>query len=145
MRVEDKSAYQVALESKEYFRRMFDLSIDKDRMMSMMPGMIKFLAVRPDRKEYILNFMPPMMDSIGLKPTPDLLVEMMPYVVSAIDDRPGLGDIVFNDVMPDMLGTFGLKMDSGTMKKVMPQMMGLMVRHPGLIPAMMRAMPKLMK
>ena len=81
----------------------------------------------------MLDAMLPMMRSIGVTPGPDLLVEMMPYVVQLLDEEPRLGRRVFK-LFPTMLGAFGLKMDWPVMKRVMPDMMGLMARHPRLIP-----------
>lgn len=79
-----------------------------------------------------------------MEPTPGLLVEMMPYVVELLDEEPALGKRVF-ELFPNMLVAFGLKMDWPVMKRVMPDMMGLVFRHPGLIPPMMKATPKMMR
>ena len=140
---EGRTGRQVAEDISVMYGKMFDLNITREKMMGMMPGMLRFMSRRPDRVQPILEAMLPMMRSIGVEPGPDLLVEMMPYVVQVLDEEPSLGRRIFR-LFPTMLGAFGLKMSLPVMAKVMPSMMGLMLRHPRLIPPMMLAMPKMM-
>ena len=90
-----------------------------------------------------LNTMLPMMDDMGIEVNDDLLIEMMPGVVKAVDMVPHLGGKVFQRMVP-MMKTFGLKMNFYIMKNVMGMMIKMMVKHPRVIPAMMIAMPKMM-
>lgn len=138
-----RTGRQIAADISTMYGVMFNLNMSRAQMMGMMPGMLKFMARRPERVAPILATMLPMMKQIGVEPTPDLLVEMMPGVVSLLDEDPSLGRRVF-ELFPTMLAEFGLKMDWPVMKRVMPDMMGLMLRHPGLIGPMMKAMPKMM-
>ena len=125
------------------YAKMFDLSLSKDKMMDMMPGLLLFLARRPEMVEPALGIMLPMMDDMNIEINDDLLVEMMPLVVKAVDHEPGLGGAVFQRMVP-MMKAFDLKMNFSVMRRVMPMMMGMMVRHPGGIPTMMMVMPKMM-
>ena len=133
----------VAEEVVGNFEEMFDLSLSKDKMMDMMPGLLLFLARRPEMVEPALNTMLPMMDDMGIAVNDDLLIEMMPGVVKAVDMAPYLGGRVFQRMVP-MMKTFGLKMNFYIMKNVIGMMMKMMFKHPRVIPAMMMAMPKMM-
>ena len=137
------SGKDVAQETVTNFQTMFDLSLTKDKMMDMMPGLLLFLARRPEMVEPALKTMLPMMDDMGIAVNDDLLIEMMPGVVKAVDMEPALGGKVFQRMVP-MMDTFGLKMNFYIMKNVMGMMMKLMFKHPRVIPAMMTAMPKMM-
>ena len=55
------SGKDVAQETVSNFEIMFDLSLTKDKMMDMMPGLLLFLARRPEMVESALNTMMPMM------------------------------------------------------------------------------------
>jgi hypothetical protein len=134
---------QVADDTVATFGRMFDLSLTKDKMMDMMPGLLLFLARRPEMVEPVLATMMPMMKQMDIAINDDLLVEMMPSVVKAVDREPALGGAVFARMVP-MMKTFGLKMNLYIMGKVMGMMMGMVVRHPRVIPGMMVAMPKML-
>ncbi len=125
------------------YAKMFDLSLSKDKMMDMMPGLLLFLARRPEMVEPALRIMLPMMNDMNIEINDDLLVEMMPSVVKAVDHEPSLGGAVFQRMVP-MMQAFNLKMNFNVMRRVMPMMMGMMIRHPGGIPTMMKVMPKMM-
>jgi len=137
------SGKEVARDVVHIFEQMFDLSLTKDKMMDMMPGLLLFLARRPEMVEPVLKVMLPMMDDMGIEVNDDLLVDMMPGVVKAVDMEPKLGKYVFKRMVP-MMNAFGLKMNFYIMKKVMGMMTGMMFKHPRVIPAMMLAMPKMM-
>jgi hypothetical protein len=134
---------KIAEATVQNYAKMFDLSLSKEKMMDMMPGLLLFLARRPEMVEPVLNIMLPMMDDMNIAINDDLLVEMMPSVVKAVDHEPGLGGAVFQRMVP-MMQAFNLKMNFNVMRRVMPMMMGMMVRHPGGIPTMMMVMPKMM-
>ena len=127
----------------EHFADLFDLSLSKEKMMDMMPGLLIFLARRPEMVGPVMDKMLPMMKEMNIEVNHDLLVEMMPAVVKAVDQEPGLGGAVFVRMVP-MLEAFNLKMDFYVMKKVMGMMMGMLWRHPRVIPTMMRVMPGMM-
>jgi hypothetical protein len=126
-----------------HFTQLFDLSLSKEKMMDMMPGLLLFLARRPEMVEPVMKIMLPMMDQMDIHVDHDLLIEMMPAVVKAVDQEPGLGGAVFLRMVP-MLESFDLKMDFYVMKRVMGMMMKMVWRHPGVIPTMMRVMPRMM-
>ena len=125
------------------YRQMFDLSLSKDKMMDMMPGLLLFLARRPEMVEPALNNMLPMMEQMNIAVNHDLLIEMMPSVVKAVNQEPGLGGDVFKRMVP-MMNAFELKMNFYVMRHVMGMMMLMMLRHPTTIPGMMRVMPKML-
>ena len=93
--------------------------------------------------EPALRTMLPMMDEMNIEVNHDLLIEMMPAVVKAVDQEPSLGGAVFLRMVP-MLEAFNLKMNFYVMKHVMGMMMGMLWRHPRVIPTMMRVMPGMM-
>ena len=126
-----------------HFEQLFDLSLSKDKMMDMMPGLLLFLARRPEMVEPAMEIMLPMMKEMNIEVNDDLLIEMMPSVVKAVDQEPQLGGAVFYRMVP-MLEAFNLKMNFYVMKNVMGMMMGMLARHPRVIPAMMRVMPSMM-
>ncbi len=125
------------------FTQMFDLSLTKEKMMGMMPGLLLYLARRPEMVDPVLKTMMPMMKVMNIAINDDLLVEMMPSVVKAVDREPALGGTVFARMVP-MMKAFGLKMNLYIMGKVMGMMMGMTLRHPRIIPGMMAAMPKML-
>ena len=127
----------------EHFAGLFDLSLSKEKMMDMMPGLLIFLARRPQMVAPVIDKMLPMMKEMGIEIDHDLLIEMMPAVVKAVDQEPRLGGAVFVRMVP-MLEAFDLKMNFYVLRKVMGMMMGMLWRHPGVIPAMMRVMPGMM-
>ncbi|MDP8211431.1 MAG: hypothetical protein RAO94_05655 [Candidatus Stygibacter australis] len=137
------SGKDVAQETVNNFEIMFDLSLTKDKMMDMMPGLLLFLARRPEMVDSVLKTMLPMMEGMGIAVNDDLLIEMMPGVVKAVDMEPELGGKVFQRMIP-MMQAFGLKMNFYIMKNVMGMMMMMMFKHPRVIPSMMTAMPKMM-
>lgn len=137
------SKREIAEASVANYEQMFDLSLSKEKMMNMMPGLLLFLARRPEMVEPALQIMLPMMDQMNIEVNHDLLIEMMPSVVKAVDQEPGLGGTVFKRMVP-MMQAFNLKMNFYVMKNVMPMMMGMLVRHPSTIPSMMHVMPKMM-
>jgi hypothetical protein len=91
----------------------------------------------------VLSTMMPLMKQMNIDINDDLLVEMMPSVVKAVDHEPRLGGTVFARMVP-MMKAFGLKMNMYIMGKVMGMMMGMVFRHPRVIPGMMVAMPKML-
>jgi hypothetical protein len=133
----------VAQDTVDHFARMFDLSLTKDKMMGMMPGLLLYLAREPEKVQPVLEIMLPMMKDMGIEVNDDLLVEMMPSVVKAVDRAPSLGGKVFERMVP-MMKAFGLKMNLYIMGKVMGMMMGMTFRHPRIVPGMMKAMPKML-
>jgi len=133
---------EVARATVTTFERMFDLSLTKDKMMDMMPGLLLFLARRPEMTDNALHIMLPMMKQMDIKVDHDLLIEMMPSVVKAVDQEPGLSGAVFKRMVP-MMKAFDLRMNFYVMKHIMPMMMGMMIRHPGGVPTMMMVMPKM--
>lgn len=137
------SGKDVAQDTVNNFEIMFDLSLTKDKMMAMMPGLLLFLARRPEMVDSVLKTMLPMMENMGIAVNDDLLIEMMPGVVKAVDMEPELGGRVFQRMIP-MMQAFGLKMNFYIMKNVMGMMMKMMFKHPRVIPSMMTAMPKMM-
>jgi hypothetical protein len=139
----EETGKQVANEVVGTFTKMFDLSLTKDKMMEMMPGLLLFLARRPEMVDSVLGKMIPMMKDMNIAINDDLLIEMMPSVVKAVDHEPSLGGAVFARMVP-MMKTFGLKMNLNIMGKVMGMMMGMTLRHPRIIPGMMAAMPKML-
>jgi len=134
---------EIAEATVSNYQQMFDLSLSKDKMMDMMPGLLLFLARRPEMVEPAINNMLPMMEQMKIAVDHDLLIEMMPSVVKAVDQEPGLGGDVFKRMVP-MLDAFKLKMNFYVMRHVMGLMMVMMMRHPTTIPGMMRVMPKMM-
>jgi hypothetical protein len=134
---------EVAEATVDNYAEMFDLSLSKDKMMDMMPGLLLFLARRPEMVEPALASMLPMMEQMNIAVDHDLLIEMMPSVVKAVHQEPGLGGDIFKRMVP-MLDAFKLKMDFYVMRHVMGMMMVMMLRHPTTIPGMMRVMPKMM-
>ncbi len=134
---------EVAQDVVATFTQMFDLSLTKEKMMGMMPGLLLFLARRPEMVTPVLDRMLPMMKQMNIEVNDDLLVEMMPSVVKAVDRAPALGGAVFARMVP-MMKAFGLKMNLYIMGKVMGMMMGMTFRHPRIIPGMMMAMPKML-
>lgn len=125
------------------YAQMFDLSLTKDKMMDMMPGLLLFLARRPEMVTPALDRMLPMMEQMNIEVNHDLLIEMMPSVVKAVNMEPGLGGDIFHRMVP-MMDAFKLKMNFYVMKKVMGMMMLMMMRHPTSIPPMMKVMPRMM-
>lgn len=125
------------------YEAMFDLSLSKDKMMDMMPGLLLFLARRPECVRPVLDIMMPMMDKMKIAVNDDLLVEMMPSVVKAVNQEPGLGSAIFFRMVP-MMERFGLKMNFYVIKKVIGMMLLMMLRHPRCIPAMLIVMPRMM-
>jgi hypothetical protein len=83
------------------------------------------------------------MGQMNISINDDLLVEMMPSVVKAVDHEPALGGTVFARMVP-MMKAFGLKMNMYVIGKVMGMMMGMTFRHPRIIPGMLAAMPKML-
>jgi hypothetical protein len=138
-----ETGHQVAEDVVATFTQMFDLSLTKDKMMGMMPGLLLYLARRPEMVDPVLARMLPMMKDMGIAVNDDLLVEMMPSVVKAVDREPGLGGTVFARMVP-MMKAFGLKMNMYVIGKVMGMMMGMTFRHPRIIPGMLAAMPKML-
>ncbi len=134
---------EIAEATVSNYQQMFDLSLSKDKMMDMMPGLLLFLARRPEMVEPAINNMLPMMEQMKIAVDHDLLIEMMPSVVKAVNQEPGLGGDVFKRMVP-MLDAFKLKMNFYVMRHVMGLMMVMMMRHPTTIPGMMRVMPKMM-
>lgn len=134
---------EVAEATVSNYAEMFDLSLSKDKMMDMMPGLLLFLARRPEMVEPALANMLPMMKQMNISVDHDLLIEMMPSVVKAVNQEPGLGGAVFKRMVP-MMNAFKLKMNFYVMRHVMGMMMIMMLRHPTTIPGMMRVMPKMM-
>ena len=134
---------RVAQDTVATFAQMFDLSLTKDKMMAMMPGLLLYLARRPEMVTPVLDKMLPMMKGMNIAVNDDLLVEMMPSVVKAVDREPSLGGAVFARMVP-MMKAFGLKMNLYIMGKVMGMMMGMTLRHPRIIPGMMLAMQKML-
>jgi len=124
------------------YAQMFDLSLTKDKMMDMMPGLLLFLARRPEMIAPVLDRMLPMMKQMSIEVNHDLLIEMMPSVVKAVNHEPGLGGDVFERMVP-MMDAFKLKMNFYVMRNVMGMMMLMMMRHPTTIPPMMKVMPKM--
>ena len=141
--VQPETGKQVAEDVVATFTQMFDLSLTKDKMMDMMPGLLLYLARRPEMVDSVLSTMMPMMKQMDIAINDDLLVEMMPGVVKAVDHEPSLGGAVFARMVP-MMKAFGLKMNLYIMGKVMGMMMGMTFRHPRIIPGMMMAMPKML-
>jgi hypothetical protein len=141
--VRPETGHQVAKDVVATFAQMFDLSLSKDKMMGMMPGLLLYLARRPEMVDPVLARMLPMMKDMGIAVNDDLLIEMMPSVVKAVDREPALGGAVFARMVP-MMKAFGLKMNLYIMGKVMGMMMGMTLRHPRIIPGMMLAMPKML-
>ena len=141
--VQPETGRQVAQDVVATFTQMFDLSLTKDKMMDMMPGLLLYLARRPEMVEPVLNTMIPLMKQMNIDINDDLLVEMMPSVVKAVDHEPALGGTVFARMVP-MMKAFGLKMNMYIMGKVMGMMIGMVFRHPRVIPGMMVAMPKML-
>jgi hypothetical protein len=137
------SGHEVGEDVVRHFGQMFDLSLTKDKMMGMMPGLLLYLAREPEQVQPALARMMPMMADMGIEVNDDLLVEMMPSVVKAVDRAPGLGGKVFETMVP-MMKVFRLKMNMYIMRKVMGMMMAMTLRHPRIIPGMMKAMPKMM-
>ncbi|MFO7651603.1 MAG: hypothetical protein R6X13_09735 [bacterium] len=137
------SGRQVAEETVGTFTRMFDLSLSKDKMMAMMPGLLLYLAREPEMVTPVLDRMLPMMKDMNIAVNDDLLVEMMPSVVKAVDRAPALGGKVFERMVP-MMKAFGLKMNLYIMGKVMGMMMAMTFRHPRIIPGMMKSMPRML-
>jgi hypothetical protein len=134
---------EVALDVVFSFEKMFDLSLSKDKMMDMMPGLLLFLARRPEMVEPAMQRMLPMMKDMHIEVNDDLMVEMMPSVAKAVNREPGLGGKIFARMVP-MMKAFGLKMNLYIMKRVMGLMMAMMFKHPRVIPGMMMAMPKML-
>jgi hypothetical protein len=141
--LDNETGRQVAEATVATFSKMFDLSLTKDKMMEMMPGLLLYLARTPDAVQPVLGIMLPMMGQMNIAINDDLLVEMMPSVVKAVDRAPALGGKVFERMVP-MMKTFGLKMNLYIMGKVMGMMVGMTLRHPRIIPGMMKAMPKML-
>ncbi len=137
------SGREVAQDAVDHFGRMFDLSLTRDKMMGMMPGLLLYLAREPERVGPVLKTMLPMMKDMGIETNDDLLIEMMPSVVKAVDRAPALGGKVFERMVP-MMKAFGLKMNLHIMGKVMGMMMGMTFRHPRIIPGMMKSMPRML-
>jgi hypothetical protein len=109
----------------------------------MMPGLLLFLAREPEKVQPALALMLPMMADMGIEVNDDLLVEMMPSVVKAVDRAPALGGKVFETMVP-MMKAFNLKMNMYIMGKVMGMMMAMTLRHPRIIPGMMKSMPRML-
>lgn len=132
----------IADATAEHFEELFDLSLSKDKMMDMMPGLLLFLARRPEMVAPAMKTMLPMMAEMDIEVNHDLLIEMMPAVVKAVDQEPRLGGDVFVRMVP-MLEAFDLKMNFYVMRNVMGMMMAMICRHPRVIPTMMRVMPSM--
>jgi len=136
-------AKEIAEATVANYAQMFDLSLSKDKMMDMMPGLLLFLARRPEMVTPALERMLPMMEQLNIEVNHDLLIEMMPSVVKAVNMEPGMGGDIFKRMVP-MMDAFKLKMNFYVMKNVMGMMMLMMLRHPTAIPGMMQVMPKMM-
>ncbi len=134
---------EIAEATVSNYARMFDLSLSKDKMMDMMPGLLLFLARRPEMVDPALKNMLPMMEQMNIAVNHDLLIEMMPSVVKAVNQDPGLGGDIFKRMVP-MMDAFRLKMNFYVMRNVIGMMMLMMLRHPTTIPAMMRVMPTML-
>ena len=65
--VQPETGHQVAEDVVVTFTQMFDLSLTKDKMMGMMPGLLLYLARRPEMVDPVLKTMMPMMKAFGLK------------------------------------------------------------------------------
>lgn len=133
----------VAEEIVKGFTEMFDLSLSKEKMLHMMPGLLLFLARRPEMVDPVLRKMVPMMGEMNIEVNDDLLIEMMPAVAKAVDQEPRLGSAVFKRMVP-MMDAFGLKMNLYIMRNVMGMMMKMMLLHPRVIPSMVMVMPRMM-
>jgi len=90
MNVHPETGHQVAEDVVATFTQMFDLFLTKDKMMGMMPGLLLYLARRPEMVDPVLAKMLPMMKDMNIAVNDDLLVEMMPSVVKAVDREPAL-------------------------------------------------------
>ena len=49
----------------ETYANALSMDVDRAKLLGMMPGMLKFLALRPDRRQPIFDAMPGMMDGAG--------------------------------------------------------------------------------
>jgi hypothetical protein len=127
------SAYEAAL----------SMDVDREKLLGMMPGMLKFLALRPDRRKPIFDAMPGMMADAGATMDKALVMDMMPHAARVLGEHPELGRKIIG-VMVEMMGVFGMRMTPDMIMKMMPVMMPLMLRHPTLIPPFMAAMPRMM-
>ncbi len=137
------SGRQVAEATVAAFSQMFDLGLTKEKMLAMMPGLLLYLARTPAAVQPCLDVMLPMMKQMNIAINDDLLVEMMPAVVKAVDRAPALGGKVFERMVP-MMKAFGLKMNLSIMSRVMGMMLGMTLRHPRIIPGMLKAMPRML-
>ena len=126
------------------YSESLSMDVDRDKLLGMMPGMLKLLALRPDRREAIFAMMPGMMADAGVSMDDELVMDMMPYAAELLDDHPDLGKEVIG-VMVEMMGVFGMYMKPAMVMKMMPLMMPLMMRHPRLMPPFMKAMPAMMR
>ena len=127
----------------ETYADALSMDVDRERLLAMMPGMLKFLALRPDRRRPIFDMMPGMMADAGVTMNKAMVMDMMPYAVEVLGDNPRLGKKIIG-VMVEMMGEFGMCMTPDMIMKMMPLMMPLMLRHPTLIPPFMAAMPRMM-
>ncbi|KXB07254.1 hypothetical protein AKJ51_01795 [candidate division MSBL1 archaeon SCGC-AAA382A20] len=137
------SGKRIGQETVDYFEELFDLSLTKEDMLEMMPGLLLFLTRRPEMVDPVIEKMMNMMDEMNIDADHDLLIEMMPAVAKAIDREPGHGGKVF-EIMVPMMEAFDLKMNWRVMNNVKGIMMKTVLKHPRIIPKMMGTMPKMM-
>ena len=128
----------------EKYTSALSMDVDRTRLLAMMPGMLKVLALRPDRRQAIFDMMPGMMQDSGVVMDRELVMDMMPYAAEVLGDNPKIGKDIIG-VMKEMMGVFGMRMTPGMILGMMPVMMPLMLRHPTLIPPFMMAMPAFMR
>ena len=128
----------------EKYTSALSMDVDRERLLSMMPGMLKVLALRPDRRQAIFDTMPGMMEDSGVVMDRSLVMDMMPYAAEVLGDNPKLGKAIIG-VMKEMMGVFSMWMTPGMILGMMPAMLPLMLRHPTLIPPFMKAMPGMMR
>jgi hypothetical protein len=125
------------------YAQALSMDVDRERLLGMMPGMLKLLARRPDRRAPVFEMMPHMMADAGATMDDALIMDMMPYAAEVLGEHPELGSEIIG-VMVEMMGAFGASMKPGMVLKMMPIMAPLMMRHPGLIPPFMKAMPRML-
>ena len=126
------------------YAEALSMDMDRSKLLGMMPGMLKFLALRPDRRRFIFDAMPGMMEGAGATMDRALVMDMMPYAAEVLGDNPKIGKEIIG-VMKEMMGVFGMRMTPGMIMGMMPVMMPLMIRHPSLILPFMTAMPAFMR
>lgn len=136
------SGRQVAYDVVGSYQKMFDLSLSREKLMDMMPGLFIFLARRPEMAEPALQTILPLMRDMGIEINHDLLIEMMPSLVKAVDQEPELEAAIFRR-MALMVNALNIRMNLRVMRSAMGMVMGMSLRHPRSIPAMMLVMPKM--